>query len=275
MRVLETRLRRMVPRSFPCRLIKMEPQLQKRPADIQQRKWRTSLHLINIRWESRCRSNEEWKLINWAGETGSLIIEDDYDSEYRYAQTPIPALQGLDSSQRTIYVGSFSKVIFPALSLGYVIVPLAMAEVFEGALSLSSRSASVVDQYILHDFISEGYFGRHLRRMRKTHWARRTIFVEEIAKRLPDILTVLGSQAGLHCTAMLNSSRIGASKKASKSDVVVAQKLEKAGVIARPLSNYYLPETPPSKRKSGLVFGFACAPPRQIVAAVKKIAETI
>ena len=203
------------------------------------------------------------ELIHWAGKTGGLIVEDDYDSEYRYSQKPIPALQGLDSSQRTIYVGSFSKVVFPGLSLGYIIAPQAMVSAFENALALSSRPASLVDQYVLTEFIEAGHFGRHLRRMRRTHAERRHTLVSELEKRMPGFFTIRGSQAGLHLAAKINSSR---------SDIKLAKQLEQIGIISRSLSDYYLPRTRPAQQINGLVLGFACATPRQIVAATKRMA---
>jgi GntR family transcriptional regulator/MocR family aminotransferase len=206
------------------------------------------------------------ELIRWAGRTGGLILEDDYDSEYRYAQKPIPAMQGLDSACRTLYVGSFSKVIFPALSLAYVIVPEQMFPVFENAIYLNSRPVSLVDQYVLTDFIREGHFGRHLRRMRKTHAIRRETFVTEVARHASDTLEILGSEAGLHCSAILRNGL---------SDEVAAQKLEEARIIARPLSSYYMDGTPKSDRVNGLVFGFACATPRQIATCMKKAASIL
>lgn len=201
------------------------------------------------------------ELIDWAGETGGVIVEDDYDSEYRYSQKPIPALQGLDSAQRTFYVGSFSKVIFPALSLGYVVVPQAMVSVFKNALSVCSRPASLVDQLILFDFIEQGHFGRHLRRMRKTHASRRQTFVDEFQKRLSNKLTIAGSEAGLHCVGLL---------KDGSSDAAACSRLEQAGIVTRSLSQYYLPGTPASKRVNGLVFGFASSTPAKLISAVKK-----
>ena len=163
------------------------------------------------------------------------FLEDDYDSEYRYSQKPLPCLQGLDRAARTIYVGSFSKVVFPALGLGYAIVPRQMVTAFQIALRLSSRPGSQVDQIVLSKFIREGHFVRHLRRMRKTHAQRRDVFVAEIQKHLVDQLTVVGSAAGLHCTTIL---------KTKTPDVEIAKRLEKRGIIARPLSEY-------SRRKPG------------------------
>jgi GntR family transcriptional regulator/MocR family aminotransferase len=206
------------------------------------------------------------ELINWAQENDSLILEDDYDSEYRYSQKPLPCLQGLDRAARTIYVGSFSKVVFPALGLGYAIVPKQMVTAFQNALRLSSRPGSQVDQIVLSEFIREGHFVRHLRRMRKTHAFRRDVFVAEIQKHLADQLTVVGSSAGLHCTTIL---------KTKTPDVDVAQRLEERGIIARPLSGYYAPGTWSRHKQNGLVLGFACVPPAIIRKKIKDVALTI
>lgn len=206
------------------------------------------------------------ELINWAGKTNGLILEDDYDSEYRYSQKPIPSLQGLDLSNRTIYVGSFSKVIFPALGIGYAVVPPKMVQEFEHALRLASRPVSFVDQVILNEFISEGHFGRHLRRMRKTYAIRRQTFVDEVQKQLSDSLTIVGSPAGLHCAAIL---------KTGEQDTVVSERLAEAGIVTRPLAYYYQKGTPKTKRLNGLVFGFACVSPAQIKSGLRKIAEVI
>lgn len=206
------------------------------------------------------------ELIKWAGKTNSLIVEDDYDSEFRYSQKPIPSLQGLDLSQRTVYIGSFSKVVFPALSLGYVIVPRPMVKVFENALHLISRPASLVDQRVLNTFIRDGHFARHLRRMRKTHALRRETFVGSVETHLSDRLQIIGSQAGLHCAAVL---------KTGQSDQAASKKLEANGIISRSLSNYYMPTTKESDRVGGLIFGFACATPKQIVSAIKKTADVL
>jgi len=205
------------------------------------------------------------ELINWAQQNNSLIIEDDYDSEYRYAQKPIPSLQGLDQAERTVYIGSFSKTIFPALGIGYAVVPPAIIPAFESALGLVARPPAMLDQIILNDFIEQGHFGRHLRRMRKIHQERRTVFVESVSELLDDKLEIVGSDAGLHCTAFLNTQ---------EKDTDVAKRISDAGVIIRSLSDYCVAE-PGTKTDStvrnGLIFGFACAKPTQIRNAVKRI----
>ncbi|MFK7735034.1 MAG: PLP-dependent aminotransferase family protein [Pirellulaceae bacterium] len=193
------------------------------------------------------------ELIKWAEDHDALILEDDYDSEYRYSGRPLPSLQGLDRSARTIYVGSFSKVVFPALGLGYAIVPPPMITAFENALKLSSRPGSKIDQIVLSEFIREGHFVRHLRKMRKTHSERRETFVAAFEKHLADKLTLVGAAAGLHCTTLFDSPKV--------SDTHSVAHLAKAGIIARPLSSYFADSTPRTRRRNGLVFGFASATP--------------
>lgn len=206
------------------------------------------------------------ELLDWAAKPNRWILEDDYDSEYRYGQRPIPAMQGLDSSNSTFYVGSFSKVVFPALSLGYVIVPSDLVDIFESALRLASRPAAQIDQHVLSEFIRGGHFSRHLRRMRKLHAERRSVLVEELESKLSDRLTIMGSKAGLHCTALL---------KSKKSDYRVVEELSRAGIISRSLSDYYLKASPRSSRLKGLVLGFACATPAQIRKTITQAVELV
>ncbi len=199
------------------------------------------------------------KLIDWARSTGGLIFEDDYDSEYRYSHRPIPSLQGLGGFDNTIYVGSFSKVIFPSLSMGYVIVPDGMVSVMSKAIDLSSRPPSMMDQLVLTDFISEGHFARHLRRMRQVHQQRRLALVESVETHLADHLEIVGCEAGLHCAAML---------KRTMNDREISKKLMEVGVITRPLSNYFVAG---KTKNPGLVLGFASSSPARTKNAVKKM----
>ena len=204
------------------------------------------------------------ELIEWAQKNHSIIIEDDYDSEYRYAQRPIPSLQGLDRSERTVYIGSFSKVVFPALSIGYAVVPKGMVEAFETALAIVGRPPSILDQIILNDFIREGHFGRHLRRMRKVHQERRTAFVETIEELLGDQLEIVGSDAGLHCTA-----RIRGGEDATE----IARRITQKGVVIRDIGEYECQATPDEEHTNALIFGFACASPAKIRSAVRTIVD--
>src|SRR5215813_7564457 len=113
------------------------------------------------------------ELLEWARGAGAWIVEDDCDGEYRYAGRPLASLQGLDSENRVIYTGTFSKVLFPSLRIGYLVVPRAMVHVFERAKWMMDRHTPILEQRVLADFINEGHFDRHLRRMRTLYDRRR------------------------------------------------------------------------------------------------------
>lgn len=201
------------------------------------------------------------QLLELAHQHQMWIVEDDYDSEFRYAHRPIPALQGLDSGDRTIYVGSFSKVIYPSLGIGYAIVPPSLMEGFQKVLAMVGRPPSRIDQIVLTQFIEEGHFARHLRRMRTVHDERRSALVEAINEQLGHVLKIVGADAGLHCTAIMNQKW---------NDAVVANEAASRGVLLRPLSSCF--ETNQhSEYHNGLVFGFACSTPSQIRGAIRKI----
>ncbi len=201
------------------------------------------------------------QLIELAKQHQIWIVEDDYDSEFRYAHRPIPALQGLDSGDRTIYVGSFSKVIFPSLGMGYAIVPPSLMDGFKKVLALVGRPPSLIDQIVLTQCIDEGHFARHLQRMRPVHEARRSALVEALHQHLGRVLQIVGADAGLHCTALLDQNW---------KDVIVANEAVARGVLLRPLSSYF-EANQRSKFCNGLVFGFACSTPSQLRGAIRKI----
>ena len=207
------------------------------------------------------------ELIHWAHKNQGMIIEDDYDSEYRYAHRPIPSLQGLDSGERTIYIGSFAKVIFPALSLGYAIIPSCLIPAFEAALTLVGRPPSILDQTILTDFIVGGHFSRHLRRMRKVHESRRTALVESLTEHLGDRVEIIGADAGLHCTALFRDGVL--TKSRSARDIV--EGICRMDYVVRLLSEYYMPSRRRKHQPEGLIFGFASSTPRQLKTAVREI----
>lgn len=209
-------------------------------------------------------------LIQWANESGALIFEDDYDSEYRYAQRPIPALQGLDRGCRTVYVGSFSKVVFPSLSIGYAIVPHNLIEAFKRMLGMVARPVSQPDQLVLAEFIQQGHFARHLRKMRTVHEERRTALVQSVEKYLSDQLEIIGADAGLHAAARLINGH---------HDQVISKRANEIGIAVKAISDFLIkPDRKPTKaerayieNQNGLIFGFACCTPRQISAAIRKM----
>ena len=130
------------------------------------------------------------KLLDFAHRSGCLIFEDDYDSEYRYSGRPVPALQGLDQRGNVIFAGSFSKVLFPGLRLGYVVLPSDLVPAFRAVRSQSVRHAQLLDQLILRDFIDQGHFARHLRVMRHVYAERLDTLISEAKQRLSGVITV-------------------------------------------------------------------------------------
>jgi GntR family transcriptional regulator/MocR family aminotransferase len=139
-------------------------------------------------------------LLDWAKRADAYILEDDYDSEYRFGGRPLAALQGLDDADRVIYIGTFSKVLFPALRIGYIILPEPLVNPFLTIRGLIDIHPPMLDQVVLTDFITEGHFTRHLRRMR-TIYAERRAALLEAASNLP--LDIFSPEAGIHCIGWL------------------------------------------------------------------------
>ncbi len=138
------------------------------------------------------------KLLEWANENNAFIIEDDYDSEFRYKGPPIEAIQGLDQSGQTIYIGTFSKVLSPVLRLGYVILPDSLIEPFIALKWCSDRHSPLLNQQILAEFINSPLYARHLKRMRKTYARRRQTLIANLEKQFSDEISVEGTNAGIH-----------------------------------------------------------------------------
>jgi GntR family transcriptional regulator / MocR family aminotransferase len=201
-------------------------------------------------------------LLQWAARSGAWIIEDDYDSEYRFGGRPIPSLQGLDSGARVIYVGTFSKVMFPALRLGYVVVPKDLVEAFSAVRDASDQFSSTLYQAAMTDFIREGHFARHIRRMRILYGQRRTALVEAIHRDMDEKLEVIGAEAGMHLVALLPPGVC---------DLAVSENAAKLGISAMPLSSCY--SKPPERR--GLILGYGGTDTRQIHNGIRKLAACL
>ena len=197
-------------------------------------------------------------LLNWAARSGGWIIEDDYDSEYRFGSRPVAALQGLDSDARVIYVGTFSKVMFPALRLGYVVVPEDLIPAFSAARDASDIFSSTLYQAVMTEFIRDGHFARHIRRMRMLYMERRSALVKAIRVEMGDLLQVIGAEAGMHLAVLLPPG---------VDDVRVSQKAIQRGVSAMPLSSCY---SKPSAR-GGLILGYGGANTHQIREGVRRL----
>ena len=203
-------------------------------------------------------------LLEWASKSNAYLMEDDYDSEYRYVGRPLASLQGLDPNERVIYTGSFSKTVLPSLSCAYLVVPSALVDRVKQMLTLSTRPPATLDQTVLCDFLSQGHFARHLRRMRKIYELRRTAFVESAEKHLGHWLEVVGSDAGLHCTARLAD---GLDQKRVR-DAVRAAGIEVASLAEHDLA-------PGRGGPQGLIFGFACGTVPKIQASVRKLRQVL
>lgn len=182
-------------------------------------------------------------LIDWASTQDSWIVEDDYDAEFRYLGRPHAALMAIDSHQRVIYVGTFSKVLFPGLRLGYVIAPPDLVDAFLAAHLSTDMHAHVIDQAVVTDFIEQGHFARHLRRTRVLHRERQQELLR-LAEPLGEDLRLVPSDGGLHLVGLLEAHR---------DDRAVAKSALRQGVHVWPLSNHYLrPEQNPA-----LLLGYA------------------
>ena len=202
------------------------------------------------------------ELLAWARRIGAMIFEDDYDSEYRYSGRPIPALQGLDNAGVVIFAGSFSDALFPGLRLGYMVVPPAMVDRFAAAESVSTHPSPLVDQAILSDFIQEGHFARHLRRMRELYAERLEVLLECVRKELGGTLTIPAMESGLRTVAWLRPD-LNAEQ--------VALSAEKLDVEVLPLSRYAWGKS----KANGLVLGFAAVGTREIRRGVEQLAKAL
>lgn len=185
-------------------------------------------------------------LLGWASRSGAWVVEDDYDGEFRYSGRPLSSLQGLDSSAggRVIYVGTFSKVLSPALRIGYVVVPPGLVDAFEDARALVDRHPPVPEQAVLAEFVAEGHFARHLRKMRRIYAGRQQTLVEAAEAELAGLLEVRPSGAGLHLVGRLPDDA---------DDAEVSERLAARGVEAPPLSSHRLS----ASGTPGLVLGYA------------------
>jgi GntR family transcriptional regulator / MocR family aminotransferase len=200
------------------------------------------------------------RLLAWAAAAGAWVLEDDFDSEYRYSGRPVAAMQGLDVAGRVVYIGTFSKTMFPALRAGYLVVPGALVDAFTTAVRLTGQQVAGDVQAALADFLTEGHFAAHVRRMRSLYAARQERLVRALRRRLDGIVSVEPREGGMQVAAMLpaDADDAGASRAAAGE-----------GVIAPPLSMYHL-GTPQHR---GLHLGFAGVRDREISGGVERLAR--
>ena len=190
------------------------------------------------------------ELLNWASSKNAWILEDDYGCEFNHTEQAPPPIQTLDNEQRVIYMGGFSVTLFPSLRLTYIVVPQALVKV-ANIMAQAEVSVSTVQQPALAEFINGGHFMSHIRKMRKTYLKREQFLIQFLQKHLGDITTISGTGGGLNFILNLPPQI---------NDAVLSETLDKSGIIAHPLFDYYLHQNTWQKtRLNGLVMGFACA----------------
>jgi GntR family transcriptional regulator / MocR family aminotransferase len=199
-------------------------------------------------------------LVDYAARLKAWVVEDDYDSEYRYARPPLASLQSLDSSQRVIYVGSMSKVLFPSLRIGYAVLPESLVEPVAAARSVLDDHGPLIDQVTLAEFIESGAFYTHIRRSRNEYARRLDAFVET-ARELDLRLTFPHTDGGMNVAGFLDTAT---------QESTYALALSRLGMDIPPLSHYSLKRTRP-----GLVFGFTAFEPDVIRDALKSVAKAL
>jgi GntR family transcriptional regulator/MocR family aminotransferase len=201
------------------------------------------------------------RLLQWAEDNEAWILEDDYDGEYRYEERPLQALQGMDGSGRVIYMGTFGKVLFPSLRLGYVVLPAPLVGPFVAARAAEGGAPPLLDQLVLTDFLRDEHFARHLRRMRLVYRERRDALVDALTRRCAAHLTPGPAGAGIHLAAMLRRGN----------DRLVAKRAAERGLTAFAVSEFAIePRTP-----GGLVLGFAGWSPARLRGAVDLLASVL
>lgn len=202
------------------------------------------------------------ELVRWAAEHDAHIIEDDYDGELRYQASPLSAMQGLDHDDRVIYLGSFSKVLLPALRLGYVVLPEYLIGPFTQTKRLMDRGAPTLTQAAIADFINEGHFERHLRNLRKLYAERRSTLMRTIQSFLGDRVTYADHQAGFHVLLYLQEG---------VNEHQLVKEAYRRGVAVYPGAPYHL-ETEP---KPSILLGFCGLENEEIVAGIERLSQAL
>jgi len=201
-------------------------------------------------------------LLAWARSKDAVVVEDDYDGEFHYEGQPLESLQGLDREGRVIYVGTFSRTVFSALRIGYLIAPKSLVPPFTSAKWLCDRHTATLEQQTLAEFIASGLYERHLRRVRRRNAARRQALLEAIHKYLGDRVEMTGEGAGAHVVLW---------PKEGVSEDALIHRAASRGVGIYGISRYFLAR--PSR--TGLMLGYSRMNEREIQEGIRRLGETL
>ena len=205
------------------------------------------------------------ELLAWAEHAGGWIIEDDYDGEYRYSGAPLSPLAALDRSGRVLYVGTFGKVAFPALRLGYLVLPPGLVDAFSRRRAVDMRHSEISTQAVMAEFMAAGHFQRHIRRMRRAALSRRNALLADWPQGIRGLGELPNVAAGLHLTVRVDSLA---------REQQLLEQARAVGVEVNGLSSYWLMgASPPMDQRAGLVLGFAAVPESDIALALKRLRE--
>jgi GntR family transcriptional regulator / MocR family aminotransferase len=204
--------------------------------------------------------SKRMKLIQWAHQNDSYIIEDDYDSEFRYQGQPIPSLKSLDHRNRVIYLGTFSKAFLPATRVSYIVLPKVLMECYKKEFTFLNQSVSPIIQDALYQFMINGYFAKHIRKMRKTYQAKHTQLIDSIQKHLGDRATIIGQKAGLHLLLQLDT-------KLEMTELI--RKANEKGVKVYPTNAFWLNSL--NKDENFVMLGFGGLTEDQIEEGINKL----
>lgn len=207
-------------------------------------------------------AGRRFALLDWAARRGAWILEDDYDSEYRYASRPLGALQGMDPADRVVYVGTFSKVLFPALRVGYLVVPPSLRDRFVAAREAFDLFSPTLYQVVLAEFVRAGHFARHLRRMRGVYLRRRDALLAGLDRHCGRRLTVANADAGLHLTALLPEG---------SDDRDLLRRMAGRGLTASTLSGCYVGDI----GRQGLLLGFGGSTESRLLKASRVLGSVL
>jgi GntR family transcriptional regulator/MocR family aminotransferase len=210
-----------------------------------------------------------WDLLAWAQRNEAYVIEDDYDSEYRFDVDPVPPLQGMDRAGRVIYLGTVSKTLSPTLRIGYLVVPPGLSQPFAKAKALADRHTAILEQEALADLIESGGYERHLRRVRRKNGARRAVLLNTLEETLGDEVTIVGADAGLHVIVWLNRL-----KSAREGELITRARHVGLGLYS--VASSYAPSARRTRPdRAGLVIGYASLDEKAIRLGVRKLKQLL